>query len=190
MSPTAPPGPLSRADRDPAAALRSGGSPRTRLLQCTPAALSQRAEVGGTALRVSWPRGPRNCRSRRSESQGRSRHPTLGSPRLPIAPRDPAGHSPPARGANPARTPAGRRPLLPPRAHTQPPAAARTAGRAQTTRRSPGAPRSLARTRGPGAPARRAPPGPPLRALPGRVLRRSEPSLRPEYGAVRYAFYS
>ncbi|XP_043449242.1 serine/arginine repetitive matrix protein 1-like [Prionailurus bengalensis] len=136
--------PLANGIRQPLFAV--AGAPGRGCSRATPAALRERAGVGGTALPVSWPRGARNCRSRRSESQDRARHPALGSPRLPIAPRDPARHSPPARGANPARTRAGGRPMLPPRAHTQPPAAARTAGRAQTTRRGPGVRCSLARS--------------------------------------------
>ncbi|XP_034519558.1 basic proline-rich protein-like isoform X2 [Ailuropoda melanoleuca] len=157
---------------------------------------SQRPEALGAAA----PAPPRPSSGRGPEwAAPPCRPPGLGAPAAPSRGKRVPGPSPPPgpgvskafdrpqrprlaltfrAGSKPAPTPAGLRPTLPPRAHTQPPAAARTAGRAQTTRRGPGAPCSPARSHARAAlnPGERCPPRPAaVRTLPG-ALGRSSPS--------------
>lgn len=196
VSPTAPPGPFSPRRTGSGSRSSQWPEPQDAAAPAQPRPHSARGPewaappcpspgLAGPATAVPGEASPR--------TEPATQHWGLQGFRSP--PRDPARHSPPARGANPAPTRAGGRPMLPPRAHTQPPAAARTAGRAQTTRRGPGVrcslARSLARTHARAlSPSELGPTRPAALRTPWVwALSHLAITLRSEHAAVRYAFY-
>ncbi|XP_041587998.1 translation initiation factor IF-2-like [Vulpes lagopus] len=176
--PAAAPGPPRAPPRPPGPRRAPPGA-----LTAGPAAARRGGRSPGRGCSGRGPARPRPRRPRRPGSGGASPGATPASaPRglrafgPPPAAR-PRAHLPRAARSRPHAP--GWRPPLPPRARSRPPAAARTAGRAQTTREplARSLARTHARTRGPRAPRPRPPP-PAVGAPPRRLLAAASPPPR------------